>query len=181
MPKPQLSHRTMPALALSTLLVISTLPATSWLVRSQVQAQFGPMPGVESLCEIAGQSPGAQARRDAPILRAEAARHPNDFQAQVAAAIVAAPSGDGSESSRRVRALETLAHRFPGQPSLYAHILRFETQGPVVVNRKEETVLTGEALGTWGRASTLHRRLLRISTGTRPSGSAWPRTTLTFR
>lgn len=140
------------------LVLLLALPATGWLVRSQLrlsvgapvrawQGAFGPVRGGDS-------EEGRWWNRQ----RAEAAaRHRDDFGIQFAAALSGIDAANdtndvatrlASLSARdvaRQARLEALLPRFGDRPALRAVLLRFATQGLVMVRRNDEqNVLTGE-------------------------------------
>ncbi len=135
------------------LLLLFALPATGWLVRSQLrlcvgasvrswQETFGPVRGSDE-----GQSWNRQQA-------AAAARRPDDFGIQFAAALhgvrakggaASAPLPDMGDTGRQAR-LEALLPRFGDRPALHAALLRFATQGAIRVGRDDEqNHLTGKA------------------------------------
>lgn len=117
-------------LPLGVLLALLLAPQTRWLVRLQVLTAlrlYHPVPS--GPCYM---SSATDARRYAAV----AARHPNGFAIQYAAAVSAVDSTDDT-----LRHLRALAFRFPDRPALYANLLRYETIGNVRLARPDEDLL----------------------------------------
>ena len=113
------------AAAVTLLAILSLLPATGWLVRAQLLSQFLP------------QGDGAAAEQRV------ADTHPNDYPIQLARVLTAAPDRGGPLTSDvKVQRLRELAARFPNEPSVYAHSLRYAAQGQVKLKRIEENELS---------------------------------------
>jgi len=127
-------------LALGVLLALVIAPQTRWLVRLQaltalrlyhpLPARNAPPPALPVPYTTSSQ--GDQARYEAV-----AARHPNDYAVQYAAAVA-----DNSHDET-LAGLHALAARFPDRPTLYANLLRYETLGKVHLERPEENLLLG--------------------------------------
>jgi hypothetical protein len=115
-------------------------PTTRWLVRAQLGrlAPWG-VSASEWPASLAGVIHGGSERSAAATHRL-AATMPDDFQAQLAAAVTPAP-GQPFGVTQKVANLRELARRFPDKPSVYANILRFATGGPVRVHRDEERLI----------------------------------------
>src|SRR5579884_4011413 len=123
-------------LAAGLCLALLIWPGTRWLVRNQF-ALLAPQPAnLASVVTLASNNSPVQEARDRGLHRA-AERFPNDVEMQIADALIAP---GGVEKAARLRRLET---RFPDSPALYASALRFDTQGPVMVHRPEESELSG--------------------------------------
>ncbi len=119
-------------LALGVLLALVLAPQTRWLVRLQALTAlrlYHPLPS--GPC-YTGSSAGDQRR-----VEAVAARHPNDYAVQYAAAVA-----DNSHDETLAN-LHALAARFPDRPTLYANLLRYEMLGKVRLERPEENLLRG--------------------------------------
>ena len=119
-------------LALGVLLALLIVPQTRWLVRLQVLTSlrlYHPLPiGPCYTGSLAGDRRRAEA---------VAARHPNDYMVQYAAAVA-----DNSHDET-LAGLHALTLRFPDRPMLYANLLRYETLGKVHLERPEENLLLG--------------------------------------
>ena len=119
-------------LALGVLLALLIAPQTRWLMRLQTLTSlrlYHPLPS--GPC-YSGSSAGDRAR-----YQAVAARHPDDFAFQYAAAVT-----DDSHDET-LAGLHALATRFPDRPALYANLLRYEMLGKVHLERPEENLLRG--------------------------------------
>ncbi|HET6386367.1 MAG TPA: hypothetical protein VFJ58_23495 [Armatimonadota bacterium] len=129
----------------AVLAALLILPSTGWLLRAQWRSLLNPVPGVQDNLRNVGMKqlaiePGP--RSDLPArLNREAARHPNDYEMQVSAAITVAPDGSPPTALTRMARLGSLIARYPRRPELYAHLIRCMTEGPVRVNRDEEYLL----------------------------------------
>jgi hypothetical protein len=132
-------------LALGILIVLSIAPQTCWLVRLQTLISFGqyhlvPKEEGSTVSQWLPEENDSYTRstqEDNRRRQAVAAQHPEDYSLQYAAA----KGRMNTETLVRLRALTT---RFPGQPSLYANILRYELTGTVHLFRPENARLTGE-------------------------------------
>jgi hypothetical protein len=116
-------------------LLLALLPATRWLVRRQS------MPGFY-------KNMGGDQWHQQNL--AEAAKHPDDFQMQFAAAIQhpEAPMPDGSFNSRaRAQRVWALRTQFPNEPAVYAAAVRYCTQAGVRTGRDadQDVLLTPTA------------------------------------
>ena len=119
-------------LALGVLLALVLAPQTRWLVRLQALTAlrlYHPLPS--GPC-YTGSLAGDRRRAEAV-----AARYPNDYMVQYAAAVA-----DNSHDETLAN-LHALAARFPDRPALYANLLRYETLGKVHLERPEENLLLG--------------------------------------
>ena len=119
-------------LALGVLLALLIAPQTRWLARLQTLTSlrlYHPLPS--GPC-YSGSSAGDRDR-----YQAVAARHPDDFGVQYAAAVT-----DDSHDET-LAGLHALAPRFPDHPALYANLLRYEMLGKVHLERPEENLLRG--------------------------------------
>jgi len=115
-------------LALGVLLALVIAPPSRWLVRAQALASIGRY----HLLVDESDSDRTNARcQDA------AARHPNDYALQYAAAA-------GKTNAEALAQLRALTATFPRQPSLYANLLRYEMLGGFHLLRPEAAWLTGE-------------------------------------
>ena len=113
-------------LALATLTGLFVWPATGWLVRLQLVSQVLPPIGNREAAQ-----------------RQVAEANPRDYDIQLARALTAPFPGHGQpDSIVKVQRLRDLAARFPDEPSLYAHSLRFATQGQVRLHRNEQDELS---------------------------------------
>ena len=102
-------------------------PATRWIVRLQL---------VQPLLPSFLNNREAQAR-------SVAEENPRDYSVQLARALtLPTPNNVPYQSEARVQRLHELAARFPNEPSLYAHTLRYATQGQVIVHRSEQDELS---------------------------------------
>lgn len=141
-------RRYLPVVTFVSLLIVCTIPATSWIVHRQITQIFLRSPGGSGppgSADQETQQEANQAAEQAQAIRAAAAQYPGDYGIQVAAAIHSPPDGPGPRSVRQVRALERLASIFPGRPALYAHMIRFATQDQILLHRREEYALRGSA------------------------------------
>ena len=121
-----------PLLAVTSLvlLTLAVLPATSWLLRQQVGAMMRPTFLAEN-----------RAARERQVAEA----NPGDYQTQVAYAL-SAPLDltNNTPSLLRIERLNTLTAKFPNEPSLYAHLLRYYASGSVGLHRTDEDELSAE-------------------------------------
>ena len=130
--KPRQARLALMGLALGVLLALLIAPQTRWLVRIQgltVLRLYHPLPS--------GPCYTGSAAGDRNEYQAVAARHPDDFAVQYAAAV----SGDSHD--RVIAALHALTTRFPDRPALYANLLRYEMLGKIHLERPEENLLRG--------------------------------------
>ena len=130
--KSQQARLAQTGLALGVLLALLIAPQTRWLVRLQTLTSlrlYHPLPS--GPC-YSGSSAGDRDR-----YQAVAARHPDDFGVQYAAAVT-----DDSHDET-LAGLHALAPRFPDHPALYANLLRYEMLGKVHLERPEENLLRG--------------------------------------
>jgi len=115
------------------LLLLLALPATGWLVQPQLRLA-ATLPGSTDFLNSVS-SPGKAA--------AHAPRRANDFGLRFADTLAAAPFGIDT-STERVRRLRALESEFGDRPALHGAILRFATQGEVIIGRwDEQNRLTG--------------------------------------
>jgi hypothetical protein len=141
-------------LALGVLLALFLAPATRWLVRQQMETS-SLLPSASAWLSTLGvkdeSTPGAVASANRAA-RAYAARHPNDFPIQMACAIRygtdTAASGEEGKPPSFLEHLRPLESRFPDSPSLYANLLRFDTQGTIMLHRVESDLLNGDPVRT---------------------------------
>ena len=120
------------SLSLMVLVSLFLWPATGWLVRLQLISQILP---------IAAQDREADERRVAEA-------NPLDYQIQLARTLTTPypvdstrPMNSLPNSTVKVQRLHELATRFPNEPSVYAHALRFATMGAVLLRRQEQDEL----------------------------------------
>jgi len=119
-------------LALGVLLALLIAPQTRWLGRLQILTVlrlYHPLPS--GPC-YTGSSAGDRDR-----YQAVAARHPDDFAIQYAAAV----TDDGHDKT--LAGLHALTTRFPDRPALYANLLRYEMLGKIHLQRPEDNLLAG--------------------------------------
>ncbi|MCW3100485.1 MAG: hypothetical protein JWL77_6103 [Chthonomonadaceae bacterium] len=134
-------------LSLGVFLALLIWPATRWIVQSQMALCSPTAASAAPWSNVAG--PNLQVASELANLRLQetAARHPEEFPMQFAAALVVPPAGGSLTSETKVKRLRALVERFPDRPTLYAAILRFATQNQVRIERDEERILTGEPGG----------------------------------
>jgi hypothetical protein len=126
-------------LTTGVLLALLIWPATVWLVRSHVRL------AVPTAGRVAPW--GLLTNVDSEILRAKtyqeiAARHPEDFELQLADAVTQ-DNGWRLGSFLKVHRLRELANRYPGRPTVHAAILRFSTMAEIRIRRPEDGWPTG--------------------------------------
>jgi hypothetical protein len=116
-------------LALATVVTLLVLPATRYLLKTQMQMEALTYSTATNL----------------PAERLAAARMPDDYPVQLAlaaeypSAVAEAPPADpGAPAKARNHRVGALAQRFPNNPSVYANFLRFMTQGEVRVSRNDD-------------------------------------------
>lgn len=126
-------------LSLGVILALLIWPATGWLVRSQV-ALFLPVPASVAPFGVTPAA-GEYTRQHFPET---AARHPDDYLLQFAAAVTVPPAEGPLTSEVKIGRLRELTRRFSDRPSLYAALLRFAVLEQVRVERDETYSLTGE-------------------------------------
>jgi hypothetical protein len=140
-------------LAFGVLIAVLFAPETGWLVRSQLKMQIGgPETMSNMMADLGVRDAPVQIRPDLLQARREAlaARYPDDFQIQLAAAASVptppretdpAPSISDSEapdtSTQRDVRVRALAAKFPNNPSLYAILIRYQTMSFIRLNRPE--------------------------------------------
>lgn len=112
-------------LALGVLIALLIVPATQWLIRSQLVLSVPLRPSVVPFRQSGEQFTTAATAGEAQALHAAAARHPNDYAIQLADVLMSSPGVDRAASDAKVTRLRTLTARFPNSPSLRASILRF--------------------------------------------------------
>jgi hypothetical protein len=124
-----------PALLLITVLTLLMVHTTRWLVTSQLEMLFTPPRSLLAIRNELGVKdiPAQDVARLAEAQREVAARFPNEYPIQLAAAL---KTQGGSTAT--VQNLRLLASRFPDRPSLYAHILRYATAEEVHIRRDSE-------------------------------------------
>lgn len=137
-------------LSAGVILALLIWPATRRIVLSQMTlcsptpATVAPWSTVVSL----GNVPTANSQTASQLANRRyqetAARLPDDFQVQFAAAVAMPPTDGSVPPALKVQRLRAMVGRFPGRPTLYAAILRFATQQQIRAERDEERVLTGE-------------------------------------
>ncbi len=110
------------------LLTLALLPATRWLLCLQTRALVLPS-------FLAGN------REDRESCVAQS--HPGDYPIQVARAL-SMPLSPGTPAAARIQRLNALTERFPNEPTLYAHLLRYYTMGTVGLHREEQNELSPE-------------------------------------
>lgn len=110
------------------LLTLALLPATRWLLRLQTRSLV--------LSSFLTDNREGRERRVAEA-------NPRDYQIQVARAI-AAPLQRELSSQVKIQRLNALTERFPNEPSLYAHLLRYYAAGTVGMHREEQNELSAE-------------------------------------
>ena len=100
------------------LLFLIPIPQTRWIIRRQIPIQWSlPLPACDWLRSVGIPNllpPGPQ--RAAEVLRYEAARHPQEFRLQIAAAL-----DSGAVKRYGARSLPTeLLQRFPDEPVVFS-------------------------------------------------------------
>ena len=110
------------------LLTLALLPATRWLLCLQTRALALP--------------PALKGNREDRERRLADA-HPDDYPIQVARAL-SLPLSPGTPAAARIQRLNALTERFPNEPTLYAHLLRYYTIGPVEIHREEQNEFSAE-------------------------------------
>jgi len=124
-------------IALGVLAALMIWPGTRWLVRSQASYLI---PDQATASSWSAGVTGLKVPRFKETVRAMhnyALTRPEDFTIQLADAVTYSPSGD-LNYTQKVANLRELATRFPDRAAVYANILRFSTQGPVMVHRRED-------------------------------------------
>ncbi|MCW3099723.1 MAG: hypothetical protein JWL77_5341 [Chthonomonadaceae bacterium] len=118
-------------IALATLGALLVLPATRYLLRTQLQ--------MESLTYATQTDLSAEA--------AAASQRSTDYPVQLALAtemsdsfVNPADADPMAQSKARNRRIEALAQRFPNNPSVYANLLRYMTMGEMRVQRDQDIV-----------------------------------------
>jgi hypothetical protein len=134
-------------LAIGVFLALLIWPTTRWIVQAQMSLCRPTASAAAPWSNVSG--PNSQSAEEFANQRSleTAARHPEDFPLQFAAALVVPPTGGSLTSEIKVQRLRALVARFPDNPTLYAAILRFATLNQVRIERDEERIVTGEAGG----------------------------------
>ncbi|HLK55615.1 MAG TPA: hypothetical protein VKU00_03575 [Chthonomonadaceae bacterium] len=136
-------------LALGVVLALGIWPATSWLIRSQAALAL-PTHAALTPWRVAGLGdPGGlftvidihAGHEDYRPVHETATRFPDDYRLQLAEALSNPTVNGGLSSADKIERLRRLISRFSDQPSLYANILRFCTQGQVRSSRLAEEVM----------------------------------------
>ena len=119
------------------LLIVLLSPATRWIAIQQLESLIQPPVALGSLLhdlgaqhELAKQTDSALASERA---REVAEQSPNVYLIQLAYAL------ESEQSRPRTEVRRKLIPRFPNQPGLYAHILRFSMQSEVSMRRAEQS------------------------------------------
>src|SRR5205085_393863 len=132
--------------AVGVLVALLLVPATRWIVQMQTAMQLSPF-------VIQSTTLGGLGVRDLPVnvspgslemanraMAAAAARRPQDYERQLVAARIKGQNGwgeatiDPRKGGQQVAYyLRKLRPQFGDRPGLYAHILRYATQGEVRV------------------------------------------------
>ena len=86
----------------------------------------------------ASSLPDSDPGEEQKAVRALSASHPDDYQIQLAYALMAEWSHALNTPDDRVKRLDALAGLFPARPTVYAHMLRYETEREVKVRRQTE-------------------------------------------
>lgn len=120
------------------LIALAVYPGTGWLLRQHLGLRQD-ADIVQSL--IAPTDGGMYARLESGF-RQVAQQHPNDYQVQLAWAVIS--SSDSREA--RMQNLRGLLDRFGDRASLCAHILRYSTVSGVHIRRREEMLGVGTPL-----------------------------------
>ncbi|MBC8134955.1 MAG: hypothetical protein H8F28_03600 [Fibrella sp.] len=108
------------------------LPATGWLARLQL-LPFTHRNAVRSW-EATASNPEVQAERFQADAQAAITANHDDFDLRYAHAL-------SGKSADVVKQLERLSDTYPGEPKIFAAILRYMTLGPVQVKRSEAELL----------------------------------------
>jgi hypothetical protein len=137
--------------AACTYLLLALLPASQWLIRYQSKPGFyaESEPGLFACLGRPDDDnpipPDLVAQRQVKLWRqqnlTEAAKYPNDYRLQFAAALQSNPAqriGDNTDSRDKAKRLWQLRTRFPNEPSLYASVLRCLTRAGVNTGRDPE-------------------------------------------
>lgn len=152
----------LPGIALGALCALLVWPQTHRLVAGQLRFAIPTKQSIASASPL-GYTDPAVADYVWPILRRCAAEHPDDLLQQMALA-TSLPLTDSEQgnhqawpggpvkSDRKITRLQGLIPRFADQPSLYATILRFTTQGKVRTTRDEVSLFLPDSHG----AAPLH-------------------------
>ncbi|MGQ9488146.1 MAG: hypothetical protein ACUVRT_11990 [Armatimonadota bacterium] len=113
------------------LIALAVYPSTGWLLRQHLSLR---QDAEVMLSLIASTNREIHARLESRF-RQVAQQHPNDYQVQLAWAVIS--SSDSREA--RMQNLRGLLDRFGDRASLCAHILRYSTASEVYISRSEET------------------------------------------
>ena len=135
------------AIPVFPLIVVLLSGNTRWIVIQQVESLTQPPVALGSLLHDLGVQHELAKPTDSDIASGRASeiaeRSHGDYLIQLAYALESEPSRPRSE------VLRTLVSRFPGQPGLYAHILRFSVQSEVSVRRVEEYEMSPKRTSTF--------------------------------
>jgi hypothetical protein len=129
-------------MAVVILLLLLIAPPIGWLVRTQLAAQvMSPNELFTLLSDLGVQQapspPASFSTRRRETLRTLAQDHPNDAPIQLAYALQTTVGGKQANAERLAQ-LRALTTRFPNQPALYAHALRYATQYEIHIDRDKE-------------------------------------------
>lgn len=132
----------LPLLALIALLGLLAVPASRWLVRAQFMNGFFSPQEYAWTSQVLGIRPDNVPAADKSVIRgqlfAAVARRPGEYKYELAATILMPDSAEKWKSQDVIAALRSLEERYPQEPSLYAHILRFGSMGELRIGRDEE-------------------------------------------
>ncbi len=127
---------------IALLLVMMTVPSMRGLIESQWKLVFHPPHGVTWALRAQGVNsndlPDCDPGEEQAALQSLASTHPQDYQIQLADSLMAEWSHADNTPDERVKRLDQLAGVFPARATVYAHILRYETEREVKVRRQVE-------------------------------------------
>lgn len=140
-------------IALGVIFALMLVPTTRWMVKMQTAMQVSPF--VMQSTNLGGMglkdlpvdvSPGRVIRAN-HAFEAAAANHPGDYEVQLVAARIKGLNSwqEGIDEKAKERSpvafnLRELRPQFGDHPGLYAHILRYASQGEVRMQREEENM-----------------------------------------
>ena len=146
-------RRWLAGLTLGTVIALAVLPATGWIIREQLKSVASALVLQPTKINFSEESPTDRAR-----IREIAARRPDDFPLQFAAAArlderrrlirERTPFASRQAEEWPGSAYADVAARFAGNPSLHANLLRLAAGTEVIAKRSEAAELEGKPAGS---------------------------------
>lgn len=127
---------------ISLLSIMMMIPYMSWLIKSQVKLVFRQPHAYTWALRAQGVDsndlPDCEPGEEQAAIQALASAHPQDYQIQLADSLMAEWSHAKNAPDERVKRLDQLAGVYPARATVYADMLRYETEREVKVRRQAE-------------------------------------------